>query len=88
MTAGERKNLPVRGHTDAAREDLGGNDAVDLYTAPDGGGAHACIDRGDRWIDTTTDKYPFTYGAGLDQLGATVNNNISSHRWVTYCSQH
>jgi hypothetical protein len=67
---------------------LGGNDAVDLYTAPDAGGAHACIDGGDRWIDTTTNQYHFTYGAGLEGYGQSVNNNISSHRWVNYCSQH
>ncbi|MDQ1037569.1 hypothetical protein QFZ75_003985 [Streptomyces sp. V3I8] len=67
---------------------LGGNDAVDLYTAPDAGGAHACIDAGDRWIDTTTNQYHFTYGAGLEGFGQSINNNISSHRWVNYCSQH
>ncbi|WP_030378466.1 MULTISPECIES: hypothetical protein [unclassified Streptomyces] len=65
----------------------GGLDAVDLYTAPNAGGAHACISQGDRWIDTTTGEYRFTYGAGLEQFGASVNNNISSHRWVDYCSQ-
>jgi hypothetical protein len=65
----------------------GGFDAVDLYTAPNGGGAHACIGQGDRWNDTTTGDYRFTYGAGLEQFGASVNNNISSHRWVDYCSQ-
>lgn len=65
----------------------GGNDAVDLYTAPNAGGAHACISQGDRWINTTTGEYRFTYGAGLEQFGASVNNNISSHRWVDYCSQ-
>ncbi|WP_405824355.1 hypothetical protein OG241_45280 [Streptomyces sp. NBC_01390] len=62
-------------------------DAVDLYTAPNAGGAHACISQGDRWSDTTTGNYRFTYGAGLSQFGASVNNNISSHRWVDYCSQ-
>ncbi|MEU6223512.1 hypothetical protein [Streptomyces sp. NPDC047042] len=66
----------------------GGNDAVDLYTAPGGGGAHACISQGDRWRDTTTNRYHFTYGEGLEGFGASVNNNISSHRWVNYCSQH
>ncbi|MER7927968.1 MULTISPECIES: hypothetical protein [unclassified Streptomyces] len=65
----------------------GGLDAVDLYTAPSAGGAHACISQGDRWWDTTTGNYRFTYGAGLDQFGKSVNNNISSHRWVDYCSQ-
>ena len=65
----------------------GGLDAVDLYTAPGAGGAHACISQGDRWWDTTTGNYRFTYGAGLDQFGKSVNNNISSHRWVDYCSQ-
>ncbi|WP_055526495.1 peptidase inhibitor family I36 protein [Streptomyces graminilatus] len=66
---------------------FGGNDAVDLYTAPNAGGAHACISQGDRWSDTTTNQYHFTYGAGLEGFGASVNNNISSHRWVDYCSQ-
>ncbi|MFF5299917.1 hypothetical protein ACFY5F_11170 [Streptomyces sp. NPDC013161] len=65
----------------------GGFDAVDLYTAPNAGGAHACISQGDRWYDTTTGNYTFTYGAGLSQFGKSVNNNISSHRWVDYCSQ-
>ena len=65
----------------------GGLDAVDLYTAPNAGGAHACISQGDSWPDTTTGTYRFTYGAGLDQFGKSVNNNISSHRWVDYCSQ-
>ncbi|MFF4785874.1 hypothetical protein ACFY3E_31725 [Streptomyces griseorubiginosus] len=65
----------------------GGLDAVDLYTAPNAGGAHACISQGDRWWDTTTGNYRFTYGEGLEQFGKSVNNNISSHRWVDYCSQ-
>ncbi|MFE9764363.1 hypothetical protein ACFYPC_07495 [Streptomyces sp. NPDC005808] len=65
----------------------GGPDAVDLYTAPNAGGAHACISQGDRWYDTKSGTYRFTYGAGLEQFGASVNNNISSHRWVDYCSQ-
>ncbi|WP_328683682.1 hypothetical protein OG226_34335 [Streptomyces sp. NBC_01261] len=65
----------------------GGLDAVDLYTAPNAGGAHACISQGDSWPDTTTGQYTFTYGAGLSQFGKSVNNNISSHRWVDYCSQ-
>ncbi|WP_405839421.1 hypothetical protein [Streptomyces sp. NBC_01518] len=65
----------------------GGLDAVDLYTAPNAGGAHACISQGDSWPDTTTGEYRFTYGAGLEQFGKSVNNNISSHRWVDYCSQ-
>ncbi|MFE9448385.1 hypothetical protein [Streptomyces sp. NPDC006739] len=65
----------------------GGNDAVDLYWGLNATGAHACISQGDRWNDTTQDDYHFTYGAGLGGFGATVNNNISSHRWVDYCSQ-
>ncbi|WP_405764352.1 hypothetical protein [Streptomyces sp. NBC_01538] len=62
-------------------------DAVDLYTAPNGGGAHACISRGDSWPDLTTHQYRFTYGEGLEHFGHTVNDDISSHRWVDFCSQ-
>ncbi|MET9089249.1 hypothetical protein ABZX77_46540 [Streptomyces sp. NPDC004237] len=65
----------------------GGLDAVDLYWGTSATGAHACISQGDSWPDTTTGQYRFTYGEGQGGFGQSVNNNISSHRWVDYCSQ-
>ncbi|MFJ9817287.1 hypothetical protein ACIRU3_18820 [Streptomyces sp. NPDC101151] len=65
----------------------GGNDAVDLYWGLNATGAHACISQGDRWPDLTTGRYHFTYDSGKPGFGDSLNNNVSSHRWVDYCSQ-
>ncbi|MEU3827066.1 hypothetical protein GT045_27355 [Streptomyces sp. SID486] len=62
-------------------------DAVDLYSGVAGTEAHACISRGDSWNNLPSGQWRFTYGAGLPQFGKSVNDNISSHRWVDYCSQ-
>ncbi|MEU8706636.1 hypothetical protein [Streptomyces sp. NPDC048565] len=62
-------------------------DAVDLYWGTSGTGAHACISRGDSWNNLPVDIHKFTYGQGLGGFGESVNDNISSHRWVDYCSQ-
>jgi hypothetical protein len=65
----------------------GGNDAVDLYWGVNATGAHACLSQGDRWPDLINDPQHFTYGAGQGGFGQSLNNNVSSHRWVDYCSQ-
>ncbi|MFJ4878452.1 hypothetical protein ACIP93_25050 [Streptomyces sp. NPDC088745] len=62
-------------------------DAVDLYYGLKATGAHACISRGDSWNNLPSGKWRFTYGAGQGGFGQSVNDNISSHRWVDYCSQ-
>lgn len=62
-------------------------DSVDLYWGVSATGAHACISRGDSWNNLPSGQWKFTYGAGLGGFGKSVNDNISSHRWVDYCSQ-
>ncbi|WP_405590759.1 hypothetical protein [Streptomyces sp. NBC_01190] len=62
-------------------------DAVDLYWGLNATGAHACISRGDSWNNLPSGQWKFTYGAGLGGFGQSIDNNISSHRWVDYCSQ-
>ncbi|MCS0603577.1 hypothetical protein NX794_20510 [Streptomyces sp. LP11] len=62
-------------------------DAVDLYWGLNATGAHACIGRGDSWNNLPSGQWRFTYGSGLGGFGQSVNDNISSHRWVDYCSQ-
>lgn len=65
----------------------GGNDDVNFYWDTGYSGAWACLGTGDYWADLPLGVEHFTWGPGLGGYGDTLNNNISSHKWVSYCGQ-
>ncbi len=64
---------------------VGGNDDVNFYWGRGYTGAWDCLPQGARWDDLG--QHWFAYGAGLNGYLQTTNNNIESHKWVSYCGQ-
>ncbi|WP_405064366.1 peptidase inhibitor family I36 protein [Kribbella sp. NBC_01505] len=56
--------------------------AVNFYHDAGRRGAYACLSRGDYWPDLRNQR--FTRGGGSG-AGEVVNNQISSHMWVSSC---
>jgi peptidase inhibitor family I36 len=64
-----------------------GNDEVNLYYNRNYRGAWACIGLGHHWWNLTTHQYRFSWGPSGPGTGkgASVENNIASHKWVHHC---
>ena len=63
----------------------GGNDDVNFYWGKWYTGAWDCLGVGDRWSNLANQW--FAYGPGLPGYGQSTNDNIASHKWVSYCGQ-
>jgi hypothetical protein len=63
----------------------GGNDDVNFYWGTGHTGAWDCLGVGDAWSNLANQR--FIYRPGLPGYGESTNDNISSHKWVSYCGQ-
>lgn len=68
-----------------------GNDRVNFYFDPNYGGAWACLGPGDSWGDLSLHIETFNrHGPTLATQrghGRPLDNDIRSHKWVSYCGQ-
>jgi hypothetical protein len=63
----------------------GGNDEVNFYWGQSYTGAWDCLGVGDAWSNLTNQR--FIYGSGRPGHGQSTNDNIASHKWVSFCGQ-
>jgi len=63
----------------------GGNDDVNFYWGLSYTGAWDCLRVGTWWSNLQYQR--FIYGAGRSGYNQVTNDNISSHKWVSYCGQ-
>lgn len=63
----------------------GGYDDVNFYWGKSYTGAWDCLSNGTYW--TNLQNQYFAYGAGLAGYHQSTNDNIASHKWVSYCGQ-
>ncbi|MBB5857560.1 hypothetical protein ACFQ05_18300 [Amycolatopsis umgeniensis] len=61
------------------------NDKVNLYWGASYAGAWACIGRGDTWWPLSSGQWIFSWGPGRSGYGQSVQDNIASSKWVSYC---
>lgn len=61
------------------------NDKVNFYWGTNYTGSWACLGRGDSWPNLPAEGHTFTWGVNLPGYREPINNNISSHKWVSYC---
>jgi hypothetical protein len=73
-----------RNRASSVQNNTSANNNLRFYIHPSNTGAYACLGAGDAWRDLSQ-GIVFSFSPGLDGYWASANNNIASHRWVTYC---
>jgi len=63
----------------------GGYDDVNFYWGTSYTGAWDCLGNGTSWSNLQNQR--FVYGASRPGYNQSTNDNISSHKWVSYCGQ-
>ncbi|HEY3688664.1 MAG TPA: peptidase inhibitor family I36 protein [Streptosporangiaceae bacterium] len=64
------------------------NDDVNFYWGKGYTGSWACLGQGDSWLNLPAEGHTFTWGVGRRGYRDKINNNIASHKWVSYCGSN